>query len=527
MSERSGPASGRIVGLLVLIAACVTILVATGWLPLSFSGAETASDGTTANDSATSGSSDDGHAHGDDAHAGHNHAHAGHSHAGHSHAGHSHAGHSHAGHDPHGADGGVDHESNALRLSAEALRTVGLQDEQIRTVQLTTFWPVVSLPAQVTERAGRTQLQVSAPMTGIVMEVCVTEGAAVTPGTLLFRIRLTHEDLLQLQTEFLQTIEELDVEEREIRRLEEVTRNQAIPRRLLLEREYQRDKLTALRDAQQESLRLHGLTEEHLQSIIDNRQLVRELQLYAPGADQTAPAEADQQPTADRVQNAERASGDESQNPLVLEQLNVHQGQVVSAGTTLCVLKDYGELLIEGLAFDQHVPALRTALQEQREVTAVFAGPGQTHQVVNGLHIEHLVNAVDSESRSLRFLVRLPNQLASDRQRGNLRFVEWQWLTGQRLQLRIPLRRWKHQIVLPEQAVAREGNEHYVFRQHGEHFDRVSIRIKHRDPLYVVVERDGAISPGNVIAWRGADLMQLALRRGSTAPVDPHHGHTH
>ncbi len=62
---------------------------------------------------------------------------------------------------------------------------------------------------------------------------------------------------------------------------------------------------------------------------------------------------------------------------------------------------------------------------------------------------------------------------------------------------------------------------------HGEHFDRVAIRIKHRDPLYVVVERDGAISPGNQLAWQGAHQMQMALRRQSSGPVDAHHGHTH
>ena len=100
-------------------------------------------------------------------------------------------------------------------------------------------------------------------------------------------------------------------------------------------------------------------------------------------------------------------------------------------------------------------------------------------------------------------------------------------MVGQRAQLRIPTRRLKNQIVLPLEAVAEAGDENYVFRQHGEHFDRVAIRVKYRDSLFVVVERDGAISPGNHIAWQGADQMQVTLRSQSSGPVDAHHGHTH
>ena len=79
--------------------------------------------------------------------------------------GHSHGGHQHGvhGHDHASADVDThdDHESNALRLSNEALRNVGLIDKQIRKVELTTFWPAITVPAEVIGRAGRTQLQVA------------------------------------------------------------------------------------------------------------------------------------------------------------------------------------------------------------------------------------------------------------------------------------------------------------------------------------------------------------------------------
>lgn len=160
----------------------------------------------------------------------------------------------------------------------------------------------------------------------------------------LFRIRLTHEDLLQLRTELLQTIGEVDVEEKEIARLIDVTSNQAVAGVALLEREHQRDKLTAMQNSQAESLRMHGLTEDP--------------------------------------------------------------------------------------------------------------------------------------------------------------------------------------IVVPVQMVTQQGIAGYVFRRQDTHFDRVPIHEKHRDQHFVDVERDGAVSPANRIAWRGTDGMLPALRNQTAAPMNSH-GHSH
>ena len=48
-------------------------------------------------------------------------------------------------------------------------------------------------------------------MTGVIRHVHAVSGEAVKPGVLLFEIRLTHEDLVSAQTDFLQTLGELDV----------------------------------------------------------------------------------------------------------------------------------------------------------------------------------------------------------------------------------------------------------------------------------------------------------------------------
>ena len=255
----------------------------------------------------------------------------------------------HAGHD-HGAHAGHSEETS-LELSDQALRNIGLSDETIRPIRLETFRRSITVPALVVERPGRTRVQVATPMTGVITHVHAVQGEAVEPGTLLFQIRLTHEDLVNAQTEFVKTLGELEVEEREITRLQDVTRSGAVAGKLLLDREYARDKLTAMLRAQREALRLHGLSDKQVEQIANQRRLLRELQIFAPSIDghsddelkltQTFISQANYQ---QRVQQ----EPDVHTGPLILQQLDVHKGQSVNAGETLCILTDYDELFVEG-----------------------------------------------------------------------------------------------------------------------------------------------------------------------------------
>ena len=83
-------------------------------------------------------------------------------------------------------------------------------------------------------------------MTGVVGTVHVVQGEAVEPGTLLFTVRLTHEDLVQAQAAFLKTLGELDVEDREIIRLTKLDRTGVIAGKTLLARKYSKQKLEAV-----------------------------------------------------------------------------------------------------------------------------------------------------------------------------------------------------------------------------------------------------------------------------------------
>lgn len=432
-----------------------------------------------------------------------------------------HAGHDHAGHDA----------GSSLELSAQAIRNIGLSEETIQPIKLETFRKSVTVPAVVVERPGRSRVQVATPMTGVVTHVHAVEGEAVEPGALLFQIRLTHEDLVQAQTEFVRTLGELDVEEREITRLRDVTRSGAVAGKVLLERQYAKEKLEAALSAQRESLRLHGLSDKQVMQIVETRRLLRELQIFAPSTDQHP--EDELQLTLLPIQRASFLQpADESANtshtgPLILQELAVHKGQSVNAGETLCILTEYDELYIEGLAFEQDIDQLRRTSQEDWTVDAIFDQPNAESRVVPDLRIVYLANQVDAVSRTLNFYVRLPNEITKDGRSDGNRYIQWRYLPGQRLQLRVPVEKWEQQIVLPVEAVAREGAEFFVFQQNGSHFDRIPVHVKYRDQYSAVIDNDGSLFPGDVVAMRGAHQMQMALKNKAGGGVDPHAGHNH
>lgn len=430
---------------------------------------------------------------------------------------HEHEGHSHA-HD----------EATSIELSPQARLNLGLTRDQLQPVQLEEYSRSISVPALVVPRPGRTYIEVSAPLTGVVTAVHVVPGSAVTSGDLLFEMRLTHEDVVQAQVEFLRTLSELDVETAEIERLRPLVDRGALAATVMRDREYAKAKLEALLGAQRESLRLHGLTEAQVDGIADQRRLLRKVSIFVPSRDMSSSDEL--QLTGAEVTPAafsgQRAS--EADPPLIVQDLKIHRGEALTAGTTMCTLADYGELYIEGAAFEQDAIALSEAVANGWTVDALFNEPGLGFWTVPDLTIVYLANEVDVESRTLHFYVDLPNEIVRDaNDSSSVRFMNWRYRPGQRLQLRVPVETWQQQIVLPVDAVATEGAEHYVFIENGGHFDRVPVHVRYRDQSSVVIANDGAIFPGDVVARRSAHQMLMAIKNKAGGGVDPHAGHNH
>lgn len=410
--------------------------------------------------------------------------------------GHDHAGHSHAGHS----------EANSLELSPQARKNIGLGDPL--KVALKDFTKTVSVPGMVVERPGRSTVEVTAPMTGVITRIYPIEGEAVEPGGKLFDLRLTHEELVQSQADLLKTAEELDVIAREIRRIEDLIRDQALPGKQLLERQYEQQKQMAAMRAQRQALLLHGLTDNQVDAILKNRKLLQDLTVAVP----TTTDDGGMSPVGSVFQ---------------VQSLKVAQGQNISTGDTLAVLADHAQLFIEGEAFERDIREISRAAEQGLQVTAMLDTDGGQPEVVSNLRVLYLAAKVNPDSRTLDFYVTLPNEKLRDAKLDGHRFLAWRFMPGQRVQLEIPIETLPNRIVLPADAVAQDGPETYVFTPNGDHFDRRSVHVEYRDPKWVVIANDGSLFPGDLVAPTGAQQLQLALKNKAGGGIDPHAGHNH
>jgi membrane fusion protein, heavy metal efflux system len=483
-------------------------------------------------------------------------------------------------HDAHGHDHG-DISENSLEISDAARRNLGLTDDFLKPIELQSFSKSIAVPAIIVDLPGRTRLPVSAAMTGIVTHVHAVSGEAVQPGDLILELRLTHEDLVTSQKEFLEALGNRDIELKEITRLKQLAESGVLSNKTLLERQYGRDKLDSLLRSQRESLRLHGLTETQISRIESERRLLTEMRITAPHPDHHSDEEIQlsrksapslgKSPSLTRdieLQNKKRvvpisfhnpqnessdattiekpaaqSASQESTMPtdpslnkqplvndmhlLVVNEMNVQKGQIVNAGDLLCTLADYGVLLIEGQAFETEAAVITKAKLSDWKVSAIL-GTGDDATRIDNLELAWINNEIDPTTRALKFYAMLPNTMMQDSENSaGQRYISWKYRTGQRLQLQVPVESWSDQIVLPIEAVVREGVDSFVFQQNGDHFDRIAVHEKYRDQTSVVIENDGAIYPGDVVALRGAHQMQMALKNKAGGGIDPHAGHSH
>ncbi|HEV7283141.1 MAG TPA: efflux RND transporter periplasmic adaptor subunit [Pirellulaceae bacterium] len=418
-------------------------------------------------------------------------------------AGHDGEGDDHAGHD-HGAEG------ESIHLSDAALKNVGFEPFAL---ELRPYEKSTAIPALVVERPGRSQLLVTAPLTGVVTQIHVIQGVAISEGDPLFELRLTHEDLVQSQSDLLKTAEALSVVERELARLKTLDPGVVAGKRLL-ELEYELQKLRATLESDRQTLLLHGLTEEDVAGILQSRKLVQFITVKAPAHDHAG----------------ENCKED---HRFTVAQVPVKKGQLVELGAPLATLADHCELYVEGMAFEDDADELRQAMVEGRKLSATFSSAGRSQSaeggsVITGLSILYLADTVDPDSRAFRFYVSLPNEIAADRRDASgLRFLDWRFKPGQRMTLRAPLETFEKRFVLPANAVVDDGAETFVYRQNGDAFERVPVHVAMRDDRFAVLGPGGDLFPGDVVAGAGAYQIHLALKNQAGGGADPHAGHSH
>ena len=193
--------------------------------------------------------------------------------------------------DPHAADDasmsapmpGVNQGGNSggtsLELSEQAQKNVGLQ---LVTVEPRDFDRTINVPAMVKHASGTNGDQgLGSDDRHRDSHLSDSRRSGHARPTAV-RSSLTHEDLVDTQSAFLETIEQLDVIKREVARLEEVTSSGAIAGKRLLERQYEQQQTEARLRAQQQALILHGITEEQVDEIKTTRRLLQQVTVFAP-----------------------------------------------------------------------------------------------------------------------------------------------------------------------------------------------------------------------------------------------------
>lgn len=396
-------------------------------------------------------------------------------------------------------------KAGSLELSSQARKNIALK---LVTIAISDFERTVSIPAVLVERPGRTEIAVSAPMTGIIQQVYPIQGEAVAPGVPLFELRMTHEDLVEKQSELLRALEELDVVKREVARLDEVTRSGAVAGKRLLERQYEQQKIEAVIRAQRQALVLHGLMEEQIEAIAKQRRLLQSVTIRAPEV-------------------TDCGMCGEHTEVLQVTALSVTPGEHVETGKRLCTLSDHCQLYIEGKAFQHDAKVLTEAANKNVPVTAIVESNGSGKDKVSDLKILYIENQVDMESRALKFYLRLPNKIVrDDHTPEGQRFIGWRYRPGQRVEVLVPIEQWKNRIVLPVEAVVQEGTDWFVYQEVGRRFQQKPVHVEYRDQHRVVIENDGNLFPGDVVAGKGAYQIHLALKNRSGG-MDPHAGHVH
>ncbi len=343
---------------------------------------------------------------------------------------------------------------------------------------------------------------------------------------MLFTLRLTHEDLVNAQKEFLGTLGQLDVERAELNRLRQID-SSVMARKTLLEKQYQIETLEASLKAQRNALHLHGLDSDQIARIETERTLIREMKVTVPFLHADSSLHGHEESERHLTDGEPESDHELITQEFLVQQLAVNMGQAVETGQTLCRLANLETLYIEGRAFEQDAPEIRAAANNKLGVRAIPEGQNAGASGLDNLRIVRTANEIDLESRALHFYVELPNQIEYESRADQGRFVTWRYKPGQRMQLRVPVDVWKDVFVLPVDAVAQEGLETYVFVQNGKQLERRAVHVIHRDQINAIIASDGSLYPGEYVAQNGAHQRLMAIKNQSGAAVDPHAGHNH
>ena len=420
------------------------------------------------------------------------------------------------------ADDAHAHDPEVVELTKQSFENLGMTlgnaaiGEHTRTVRL---------PARVIELPGHSDHRLAAPINGTVERLFLRPGQAVTAGDAVMTLRVIDEPLIDAQLKLLDVVTQLEVNAADTKRLTPLA---DVRGRQLVDLKYQRQQLVSKERLYRQELLVRGLSSEQVDSIMSDKQLVRDLTIYVP----------DRLHTDGIPMLAEQHQHDHS---FTIEKLVAVPGTTVSKGDDLCHLAFHASLYIEGQAFERDLPLLEKMHAAGAPFTIEFGSGEHTYQR-SDVRIEYIDNQIDEHGQTYSFYAPIRNEIVSEQSVSpKVRFRTWRFKPGQRAHVVLPIEQLSGHIKIPAVAVVQEGPDAFVFRRyttphdhdesdpHHEHpfveFKRTPVRLVYRDKEVALIANDNQIKVGQRIATNNAFDLNLIVK--NNAGGGGGHGHEH
>ena len=457
------------------------------------------------------------------------------------------------------AKDGEAHEN--LELAEETWKSMGLKLQRLKTSD---YVQTISVPAMIVEKPGHSGRTIPARVHGVVTNVYGVTGQLVTAGTPLFDITLTGDALVVAQTSLLSTIQELDNQRKELARVTKLVKAGSVIGSQRVPLEYEVQRLESLRDLRHQELLVRGLTNTQAEQVIASKKLISKFTVRVPYA--SSPSDlgvasiedvfnqlgsiqdlsVERELAEDVAANGVLDPITEASQSYTIESIDVHPGQSISPGVRLAHLAWHDALYIKGFAFERDLRHV-TNLKKLNWQVSLEIGETGNQKIVPGFDVHFIDNHVDPGTGAFHFYLDLPNSLLSDfTDKSDRVFRSWTYRPGQRLHVRLPIKEFTKQLVLPISAIVKDGAETYVFRRlkrhhlhaagedHSDHahmdeFQRVTVNVLHRDSQQVVVASNGDLQPGDLVAQNRAYQLYAAQQSqaGQGKAGHSHAGHSH
>ncbi len=396
--------------------------------------------------------------------------------------------------------------TNKIIVSEQAQKNLGLR-AKVLTPQ--GFWKTLQVPGMVVDRPGQSDRGIVAPATGVVTKIRAFPGDTVAAGAPLFTIKLLSESLHLTQTELFKATQDITLAESQRTRLTAV--EGAVPESRVIEVESQIRRLRVAVQAYRQELLNRGFQPTMIDEAATGK-FVNELSVFAPTSTAPTPNTLAEGPTVS--------------TELEVQELKVDLGQQVQAGQMLCMLANHTNLAVEGYAFRDEIPLLEHCVRQNWPIEVDFQdSSSEWGGVRQEFRVGYLSNTIDPQTRTFSFRMPLENQSKSITHTGQSQTL-WRFRPGQRVRLLLRTEELTNVVVVPADAVARDGPDAFVFTQNDNTFTRWPVQIVHQERSVVVCANDGSFPLGKFVVQSGGTQLNRIVK-GSSNGGAPKGYHMH